>query len=220
MKVSRLKAYAILTGDVVASSKMPLVERRELPQMLRRGSQQLDRAFPGAAPLAIDIFRGDSWQLLATKAALSLRIGLFFRAYIIASSSANDRWDTRMAVAVGGIDFLPAKRVSEGDGEAYRLSGQALDGLREPDRLRFVSAKDDLPEQAVTVRFIDALARGWTAPQARAVLGRLQGWRQAEIANLWPEPIAQQAVGRHLEKANWTAVEHGLRLIENSLQEL
>lgn len=220
MKISSRELYAILTGDVVASSKMAPTDRRALPVKLRRASASLRKAFSKAVPLDADIFRGDSWQVLVTEPALGLRAALYFRASIVASSSRVPRIDTRVAVALGRIDFVPAKRVSEGDGEAYRLSGQALDAMPESQRMSFTRTGDDRENHGVVVRLLDALVQGWTPAQARAVLGRLQGWTQTEIAHLWPGSIAQQAVGRHLEKARWPAVESALRRIEENLERL
>jgi hypothetical protein len=89
-----------------------------------------------------------------------------------------------------------------------------LDALREPERMRFAERPGSPPGRAVVVRLVDALANDWTAPQARSVLGRLQGWTQAQIAQLWPKAIAQQAVAKHLEKAHWPALENALAWIE------
>jgi len=48
------------------------------------------------------------------------------------------KFDTRMAIAIGTVDFVPDDRVSRGDGHAYRDSGNALEQMmrgskRHPD---------------------------------------------------------------------------------------
>jgi len=104
---------------------------------MKKGSEALRKTFQGSIPLEADVFRGDSWQLLISDSALSLRIGLFLRAYLRAAMGAG-KFDTRMAIAIGTVDFVPDDRVSRGDGHAYRDSGNALEQMmrgskRHPD---------------------------------------------------------------------------------------
>jgi len=208
---------AVLTGDVIGSSGLGAGDRQALPALLKRAGRDLRKAFPKAVPLNLDVFRGDSWQLIVSDPALSIRAGLFFRAYVIASSPSGLRIDTRMAIAVGTIDFVSG-RVSEGDGPAYRASGKDLDAL--PDQVRMSFSGAGGAGEGVMVTLLDAIIQNWTALQARAAMGRLQGWTQAETSKLWPNSISQQTVARHLERAHWPAIEIALRHLEDSLSKL
>ena len=68
---------------------------------------------------------------------------------------------------------------------------------------------------------MDALAVRWTAKQAQAITGALLGWTQENIAQLWwDKPIAQQAVGKHLERAGCYAIENGLIFFETYINGL
>lgn len=220
MKVTTGKFYAVITGDIVGSSALKSGQRQELLDEMQRGSRALQQAFPKAAPLPVEIFRGDGWQMLLTDAVRSLRMALFYRAYLLAHSPVAVRFETRLALAVGTVDFVPAKRVSQGDGEAYRESGRALENLRKKEWMRLVLPQGATPE-AVTaiVGLIDSHVQSWTGPQARAVSGALQGWSQSEITELWPDAIAQPTVGAHLDKAGWPAVATGLQCVERSIAE-
>jgi hypothetical protein len=73
---------------------------------------------------------------------------------------------------------------------------------------------------AIIVRLIDVLAQGWTGKQALAVRGALRGWTHEKIAKEWPESISQQAVTKHLDGAQWPALEAALLYAENNLQRL
>ena len=210
---------AVLTGDVVDSSQLGAEQRRALPGILKDAAAELLKAFPKAIPGPIAIFRGDSWQLIVSNPVVSLRAGLLFRSHVIAAGGSGPRLDTRMAIAVDTVDFVPAGRLSEGDGAAYRASGAALDNLDNGFRMSFVAA--GAPElSTAAVGLLDAIVQDWTALQALAVKNRLRGRTQAEIAVDWPEPVTQQTVARHLARAHWSAVDRMLLEFENSLKTL
>ena len=227
MKISPTKTYAVLTGDMVGSSKLSKPERQALPEKVKRAGRETQKAFPKAVPLAVDVFRGDSWQLLTTDAVLSLRIALFFRAQIRAGRARGRGLDTRISIGVGPVDFIPQKNVSEGDGEAYRLSGRALEALPRGSALGWSEAKSAEGEADVSateplliavIGLIDALAQGWTSAQAAVVAGALRGCTQEEIAAELPGKISRQAVSKHLGAARWDAVEAALNAIEAELR--
>jgi hypothetical protein len=212
---------AVLTGDVIDSSRLSPADRRKLPLLLKNASRELRKAFPSIVPFDLEVFRGDSWQLVVSEPALCVRAALFLRSAFVASGPADQRIDTRVAIAVERIDFIPKGRVSEGDGPAYRASGEALDALTDQLRMSLTAAQGAFARDAsVIVRLIDAIVQEWTGRQALAVTGRLRGWTQAKIARLWPEPITQQSVARHLDRAHWSAVDSALLHLENSFKKL
>jgi hypothetical protein len=220
MKTSPEKEYAVITGDIVGSSKLPKAQRRVLTGLLQEASRETMKAFSKDVPFAVDVFRGDSWQLLVSDPTQSLRVGLFFRACLRSQAERGQGLDTRMAIAVGRVDFVRG-RVSQGDGEAYRLSGRGLESLPRKQRLGLAFPAGGQREAvSVIVRLIDALAQEWTGKQATAIRGALRGWTQEKIAKSWPEKISQQAVTKHLEGAKWPAVEGGLAYVEYNLQRL
>jgi hypothetical protein len=220
MKISPNKRYAVLTGDIVGSSKLTKAARAKLPGLIKRASSETQKAFPELVPLPVDVFRGDSWQLLVSDTARSLRVALYFRACLRSQSERGKGLDTRVAIAIGAVDFVPADRVSEGDGEAYRLSGSALEGLAASRYLAVKVAAGQLPAGLdVTVQLLDAVAQGWTGKQAQAVAGALRGWTQEKIAEKWPARISQPAVTKHLAKAFWPSVEAAVAFVEGTLTE-
>jgi len=218
MKIDKSGVYAIVTGDVIASSKLPDASRRLLHQAMRDASKAVRAAFGRAAPLNVDIFRGDGWQLLVTDPSRALRASLLYRAHL-RSRMESDSVDTRMVIAIGAIDFIPGKRVTEGDGPAYRLSGSALETMSRTENMRFVLP--GMPEETalnIMVQLVDWIASRWSDKQALAVSGALRGWKQDRIAKTcWPEPISQQAVAQHLERAGWNSIELVLTFSEDSI---
>jgi hypothetical protein len=115
---------AVVTGDVVQSARLSSQKFKDVQEIIRHASDEVAQFFPDRAPFPIEVFRGDSWQLLITDPTDALRIGLFLRAYLRANAK---HVDTRISIGVGPIDTQPAQTVGEGRGEAFRLSGELLD---------------------------------------------------------------------------------------------
>jgi hypothetical protein len=217
-KIEQLQC-AVITGDFIDSSKLAPKEWDRLHKVMKESSRLVRESFASIVPLDVDIFRGDSWQMLVLDPAKALRLSLLYRATIRAKM-ANPHLDTRMAIAVGNIDSIPDARVSEGHGEAYLLSGEALDWLNRSKaiNMRFAHRDADTSDTFdVIVRLIDAIATRWTDKQALAISGALRGLKQEEIAEkLWEKRITQQAVAQHLSRAGWDAVEKGIEYFEKA----
>ncbi len=213
------KACAVITGDIVRSGKLSGDAFEGVQAILRRGGGEIRRRFSNQVPLPLELFRGDSWQMLVTVPARALRIALYLRALVRAETDA----DTRFAIGVGAIDAVPAQSVATGRGEAFRLSGEAID-WKVPARMRFAIADTD-PDTARDARavetvltILDVIVTRWTSAQARAVCGVLFDLTQEKIAADWPDdPITQQAVAQHLARAGWDAVREALRFYEETL---
>jgi hypothetical protein len=167
----------------------------------------------------IDRFSGDSWQMVLRSVPAVLRAALLFRAGLRARMQSH-QFDTRMALAIGTIDFIPGDRISQGDGEAFRQSGRLLESMRKGAKMKFsFSGRSEERQLDVVVQLVDALAARWSDRQSLAVSGALQGWTQARIAKSWLDrPISQQAVAQHLDRGSWSAVEVGLEFFEETLE--
>lgn len=208
----------ILTGDVVSSSDFAPDIRARLPDLLRTVGEHIRGSFRRAVPYSIDIFRGDSWQLVVVQPEWALRVALDIRCGLHSVDPA-DPILTRIGMGIGDIDFIPETAVSEGDGAAFRLSGQALEemGRHRHLAIRIADAYASAECQALPVitTLMDAIASRWTAKQSLAVSGALRGLTQEQIGAAWqPHPISQQAVAQHLESAAWSAVAEGLEFFE------
>jgi hypothetical protein len=217
-KISPLQC-AVITGDLIGSSKLNPNDWDTLHIVMKEASRILRKSFVESVPLDIDIFRGDSWQMLVLDPTKALRLSLFYRTTIRAKAPVSNL-DTRMAIAIASIDSVPKTRVSEGHGDAYLLSGEALDRLSRAKsaNMCFVHENNKIADMFdVLVRLIDAIATRWTDKQALAVSGALRGMKQEEIAEkLWEKKITQQAVAQHLGRAGWDALEKGILYFEKN----
>jgi hypothetical protein len=218
------KRYAVITGDIVGSRKFPEKTRRDLHAVMTAGAETLCKVFGDAVPLEMETYRGDAWQMVVADPVRALRIGSFYRAFLRSEIRAV-KADSRLAIAVGTIDFIPGAKVSSGDGEAYRLSGSLLESMPRQQRLSFAFAAKEFDDRVAALKTVtllmDVLAANWSEKQAQAITGALQGWTQEKIATTcWPKPISQQAVAQHLDRAGWHAFESGLSFFEETLSAL
>ena len=204
----------------MGSSKLGGKERRALPRTLGETSRAARSLFQRIVPADAEVFRGDSWQLVVAEARAGLRVALFFRAYL-RGHSPGCRLDTRVAIGIGPITYLPKNRVSQGDGPAFRASGKALEEMPRNRRLALdVAGGAAPPGIAAVICLIDRWMARWTEKQALAVLGRLQGQTQAQIGQSWASPVKQQVIARHLAQAGWDSIEEGLRYVEDTVEGL
>lgn len=224
LKASVTSPIAVLTGDIVSSTSLSKEVRSRLPDVLRSVGDQVREHFEGAGPSPIDIFRGDGWQLVLRRPAAALRVALYFQSRLHSMSAAEEIL-SRTAIGIGQADFIPQDAVSEGDGEAFRLSGKALEEMDRHRQLAIrvedVSSSCECQGLPTMLALVDALTKRWTAKQALAVSGALRELRQEEIGSTWdPAPITQQAIAQHLESAGWGAVNEAVAYFERVFRHL
>lgn len=214
----------MLTGDVVGSSALSVPLRRKLATAFMAIESELSD-WPEVLP-PLSRFRGDGWQLLVLEPSRSLRVALFIRASL-RMRFEGQKLDTRVGIGIGRVDFVPGKRVAEGYGSAYRLSGAALDrkgwrrlvfgGIDRGDRLKEHSGFER--DVQVVLDLLDPIVKEWTPSQARAVVETLMGRTQHEVASRWEGGrITQQAVAQHLSRSSWGIVQSALAWYEWKIQ--
>jgi hypothetical protein len=212
---------AVITGDIVGSSRLSRDEFRKAQGAIVRAGRELELHFPGKMPFPIELSRGDSWQIFLPDPVDALRMALFVRAFILAEA---ERVDTRVAIGVGAVDKMPEKSVGDGRGDAFRLSGDLVEKKR-GGRIRIaiggppeVARENRALSTMVTV--LDEVVSRWTSAQATAVQGALLGRTQEEIATQWPgKAITQQAAGQHLARAGWDGTQEVIDYYEDVMRQ-
>ena len=208
--------YAVITGDCSGFSRLERRIRQSMPGLMAGAGQALGDVLPGIMVYPISVFRGDSWQALIAAPGCALRAAVFIRAYLKAFSGSQ-RLDTRMAIGVGPVDYVPEGLITAGDGPAFRESGKMLEKMTSPraGHLRYAGSKRPFEAAMDALCFsTGALINAWRPLQARAVIGRLSGLTQAQIAGQWPEGVTPQAVSGHLKKAGWPAISYAMTVFE------
>ncbi len=195
--------YAVLTGDIVGSSKMS-DELRE--QTFSRIRQQLEFIQQGKTAFPLSIYRGDSWQILLDDPKDALRLTLLIRtALLMGNYDGKDRADTRVSIGIGSVDKIDPEDISLSYGEAFTLSGHGLEALKKKQRMAFAAPSLDQGDciAGAVIPLLDALIDKITAKQARAMNGELQGKSlevNAEHITSSGNPITKQGVWQHLQR--------------------
>lgn len=203
------KMYAVLTGDVVNSSSLSSDRRYYLYEAMQNLSTAVKQKYPREISSDLAKYRGDGWQLLVSPPRDAFEISLFMRTFI-RFHFEQEKLDTRIAIAIGNIDFAPDDNISEGYGIAFTESGKLLDSLKEYRMAVTLTQNSNhlLCNFANTlIRASDALISAWTPAQCQAVHLALFGLTQREIGKRWKAgAIAQASVANHLKSANWELI--------------
>lgn len=192
-----MKIGAIITGDIVDSTKMTAEERVSMLQLL----QYLPVVLSPLDKMDIDIFRGDSFQIKVAEPSKVLRIAILIRAIFRANKFTDNKaqWDARMAIGIGSLDY-ESDTISTSDGEAYRLSGRGLDTIGKA-RISIETPWEDVnKELMVSTLFADDIMTGWTTSQSRIMFERLiKVQSQEEIGDVLG--VSRQMVSKALKAA-------------------
>ncbi len=195
-----LSNIAVLTGDVVKSSRLSRDERDALFAALKSGAEKIEGL--QAAPPLFERFSGDSWQMLV-RPVLALRACLLMRAFIRQESKA---FETRISVGVGAIEPLSSEGLGASDGPAFQASGRGLKALKGAQYFC-----TNTSEQPIFV-LADEISKKWTQAQARVLAISLLRPHPTQESVAGRVGISQQSVRNHLIAAGEPAL---LSVLEN-----
>ncbi len=187
----------VITADIVNSTRFP---PEVIGAWLTEALTTL-QSFPGTWLLPPEVYRGDSFQGVLAGPEQALRIAVLARALLRSKSVETD---LRIAIGIGRIHHL-TDRPGTSDGEAFRLSGQLADTLRQ-QRARIGIA---LPHPAAALQdvlnLLEAVIENWTSAQSEVIAGLLTG----ETINLIARRLAisQSAASQRAAAARWWALE-------------
>lgn len=216
--------YAVLTGDLVNSSKLPVSLSTRAMNLLRTSVEPFNSAFPDAVVGGMDTFRHDSWQLLLGRPELAITSALYLRTVLKMQSDATTKYDTRIAIGIGEVDTTDTGKISNSRGPAFSRSGKALDSMKD-ELLTLTTGTDHSPLEETlarsTVPLLDAVVSGWTPTQSQAVNNALLGLTQEESSMQWTSrdgsAPTRQAISQALKRAHWKTVHAVLQWIERQL---
>ena len=201
--------YAVLTGDVVASSRLKPEDRRAQLRGLKHICHNVEMVFHPSIRGNFHIFRGDSMQGVLAPPSVGVTAALALYAGMVRRAPEESAWkssELRIAVGVGPVDHLDKKRTMEASGDAFLRSGLALDSMKGTQRIEIRTGLDTLDaEFRVECRLLDVLLLGWTAEQAEAVSLMLEGLTKEQTAR--KIGITQPAVTQRLRGAGWQGIQ-------------
>ncbi len=206
--------FAVLTGDIIGSGALSperLARARAVVLKGVRRFQPRSRRGPGGEPA---FFRGDAWQLL-TEPARALRTAL----YICALLRAEIGVGTRISIGIGAVEAINRSQISLSTGEAFTLSGRALDEMS-----GYFELSGALPQRAAVpggwfpalLHLCSALVRHWTRRQAEIVSLALlsDNLTHERIARSLKPAVSKQTVSESLAGAGWRALREAVRAFE------
>lgn len=207
---------AVMTGDIVGSSKLNPNELSRQMAALRSSFDALEHTLPNALLAPFEIYRGDSFQGVLSKPADALRAVILIRATLRCASAPKQHTptpDARIAVGIGSAEFLPGSKAAEGRGQAFLSSGPALDRMKRDQRSVIRTPWPEVDAELDTeCALLDALVNRWSIPQAQAILAQIRGLTQEKTAE--ELGISQPAVRQRLRSAGGHAIEHLCRRYE------
>lgn len=208
---------AVLTGDIIGSSQLSAARLSRARGIVLKGARQFNSRSRRSVVGKPEFFRGDAWQLLLQEPRRALRAALYIRALLSSETGVG----TRISLGVGHVDVIDRSRISLSTGEAFTLSGHALDQMT-----GYFDLSGALPERAgplvgwfpAILHLSSGLVRHWTRRQAEIVSLALllDNPTHERIATTLSPPVSKQTVSESLAGAGWRTLLEGLRAFEGT----
>jgi len=111
----------VITGDLINSTNIAV-------QWTQKVIDEMNGCVL-AFHAVMEMYRGDSFQVVVDKPETALALAVALRAKLRALTPDNERiWDARVSVGVGDVSF-EWESIAISDGEAFRLSGRSFDSM-------------------------------------------------------------------------------------------
>ena len=205
------KIHAILTGDIVNSSRL-------LPREQKLFLDRLNQAF-GNHPH--EYYRGDSFQVYIDDPRQALKVSLQCRATAISFAKDYEAspYDVRISIGVGTVN-RPMKILLAATGEAFLLSGRNLDEISNTNIRLIIVTGNELANAglAVLTDYINSIFEHMTPKQAEIISGLLAGNTQQSIAQQLSK--SKSTVHQLTVSGRWQEIEKLLQRFENLINYL
>lgn len=176
MGIQKTTIGAVLTGDIVDSTKLLPTQEARLLELLALFLKEH----------VYEFYRGDSFQAYITEPSQALQLALALRALAIDVTGQEEsevRADIRIAIGIGKVN-LPIGALGSAKGEAFLLSGRELDQLQQTERRLAITCEEPVANIGFEVMadYLDAIYRGMTGKQANVIVELLRGVTQQQLA--------------------------------------
>jgi hypothetical protein len=202
---------AVLTGDIVNSTKLKAKTERKLLKVMGKLME----------PYKYEFYRGDSFQVYVKDPEKSLRLALLCRTAAISISQTDDPTNSDIRISIGiGETTYPVRTLGAAKGEAFLLSGRAFDELEKTgERLSF-STTNPLANLALAViaDHINSIYKEMTGKQAEVIFELLKGQSQQEVAEILKK--SKSTIHQHVISGRWNEIEKLLTQFENILKQI
>ena len=159
----------VITGDLINSTNIASEWRQTIVDALNTCIAD----FSPLTPIKIEMYRGDSFQVIVDKPEHALAAAIALRAKLRLSTPDDmDIWDARLSLGIGYISFENDSIVTS-DGEAFRLSGRSFDSIGKKKLIVSTPWADFNTAIGLVTRFADDIISSWTVKQALVVSSAL-----------------------------------------------
>jgi hypothetical protein len=193
---------AVLTGDIVNSTKLSLVKEKALVKLL----QQVLK------PYKYEFYRGDSFQVLIKEAGSSLRIALLCRAAAIGITE-NNKADVKVSIGLGEVEDR-IKTLGSAKGEAFIISGRAFDELEKMNSRLMISTANTMTNLSLQIiaDYINSIYSKMTSKQAKVIFELLKGGLQQDVVKRLKK--SKSTISQHASSGRWPEIEKILNQYE------
>jgi hypothetical protein len=210
---------AVLTGDLIQSRKLDNEGLEKVLNALHSTFQEIQEKILKKEG-QLEIYRGDSFQVLIHEPELALKVTLILKSRLLSLLNTSEiKSDARIAIGIGTIRMQNSK-IIESQGEAFELSGSELDKIiKESVSLSIKTPWEEINEEfRVNCLFADSILSGWSAKTAESVFRYLlYGETQEQQAQYFN--VSQPAISKRLfNQGNMKAMEAFLRRFENTIE--
>lgn len=206
---SEHELFSVITGDIVESSGFSYESRNSVIDYLSESFLSVEHRLnlENNVLLPFEIYRGDSFQVVldypekALLACILLLLGLGL------SDMDGKYLSARISIGLGSIDYIPdSGYTGEADGEAFRLSGKALDLMKQKGQNLLITTPSPAFNLLLETQcaFFDLLESGWTVNQKEILFEKLSGATQKEIAAKYSK--SQSSVSQSLGAAGFQVI--------------
>ena len=219
---------AVITGDIIHSTQMENDMRLELFNLIKNSLKIWDKDYH----MKSEMFRGDSFQCLLKLPFISLRLALIIKTYVrslnpidfydVKKVNSNQEkkmhqtnwlFDVRIGLGIGEVDS-ETKTLANSNGEAFHLSGSALDELKDSKQHLAVKTNDEFREEWETsIILLDAIMSKTSALQCQVLNLKLLGYTEIQIAQRLD--VGQSAINQRSVSGNWNAINAMVKRFEN-----
>lgn len=201
---------AIISGDLINSSKYAPDDLRSILEILKMEFQQIEKQFSDRA-IFFELYRGDSFQGIVEDSSLALAIALQIKSAVNKYSKNEDAKnaapiaDIRISIGLGEVTYVK-NALAESNGEAFQYSGRTLDTMKSEEMKIALTTKDhDInSEFKVHLKFLDALTNRWSIASAEVVYYLLRNYKEQEIARKVSR--SQAAINQRKKAAGWEEI--------------
>lgn len=205
----KLCMVAIITGDIIDSTEIHFDNREHTFAQFNEGFEIIKEKFK----IKYEWYRGDAFQVKTDLISSGLRIALMIKFWIKSfEKEAKKTHDVRLSLGIGTIE-IDKKELLMSDGEAFRISGRNLDGLKF-SKQSFIIDTVDSNSNALKMEsvLLNALIENITTTQSKVLFYKLKGCKEDEIAKILG--LAQSTINQHSNAGNWNTISKYLDYFE------